>query len=64
MAALVWHYTSVTRMLSQATSGIFSETYNGLESLASLEVAVLKQSWMATIALGINVSTSSVQVPT
>ena len=51
-------------MLSQATGGIFSETYNGLESLASLEVAVLKQSWMATIALGINVSMSSLQVPT
>ena len=49
-------------MLSQATGGIFSETYNGLESLASLEAAVLKQSWMVSIALAINVSISAISV--
>lgn len=56
MSALVWKYRSVTRIISQTTGGLFSDTYNGFESLADLEAEVLKQSWMATIALGINVS--------
>ena len=56
MAALVWNHASMTGILSQATSGLFSETFNGIESLDALEVTVLKQSWMATVALGINVS--------
>ena len=59
MSALVWNHASVTRILSQATDGLFSETYNGVESLAALEATVLKQSWMATVALGINVSIHS-----
>ncbi|KAM5539189.1 hypothetical protein V8D89_007062 [Ganoderma adspersum] len=55
MSALVWNHATVARILSQETGGLFSDTYNEVKSLAALEATVLKQSWMETVALGINI---------
>lgn len=55
MAAFVWNRASVSRIVSEAMDGLFSSTYDRT-SLAVYSQAVLKQSWMATIALGANVS--------
>ena len=39
-----------------ANNGLFSPLYNGGDESAALEYAIHQQSWMVTIALGINVS--------
>ena len=56
MAGLIWNWTSVARIIAEANDGLLSDGYDGRASLLALENAVLKQSWMATIALGVNVS--------
>ena len=55
MAAFLWNRQSATRIVAEATDALFSSTYDGT-GLAAYEKAVLKQSWMATVALGANVS--------
>ena len=56
MASLIWNWRSVSQIIQEADKGIFSETYDRDVSLLRLEKEVLKQSWMATIGMGINVS--------
>ena len=55
MCALVWNRLSVNHILSEATNGLLSPTYDPAESIAALEKAVGKQSWMMTLTAGINV---------
>ncbi len=55
MAAFAWNRESATRIVSEATAGLYSSTYDGKDFDVYSE-AVLKQSWMATVALGSNVS--------
>ncbi|KAM5538841.1 hypothetical protein V8D89_007563 [Ganoderma adspersum] len=54
MAAFAWNRQSATRIVAEATDGLFSSTYDG-KGRAAYEEAVLKQSWMATVALGANI---------
>ncbi|PIL26785.1 hypothetical protein GSI_11121 [Ganoderma sinense ZZ0214-1] len=54
-STIILYTSSALYMAALATGGLFSETFNGIESLAALEATVLKQSWMATVALGINI---------
>ncbi|PIL26072.1 hypothetical protein GSI_11826 [Ganoderma sinense ZZ0214-1] len=54
MAAFAWNRESAVRLVSEATDGLFSSTYDGKGS-ATYSEAVLKQSWMATVALGANI---------
>ena len=57
MAGLVWNWRSVARIVAEVNEGIVSvDGYDGRASLLALEKNVLKQSWMVTIALGVNVS--------
>ncbi|KAM5536545.1 hypothetical protein V8D89_009822 [Ganoderma adspersum] len=55
MAGLVWNWRSVTRIVAEINEGIVSDGYDGRATLLVLEKDVLKQSWMVTIALGINI---------
>ncbi|KAM5536554.1 hypothetical protein V8D89_009831 [Ganoderma adspersum] len=55
MASLIWNWRSVARIIREADEALFSETYDGDASLLALEKVVLRQSWMATIALRINI---------
>ena len=54
MAGLASHVVSVHRLVSQAQAGLLSEAFTTPE-VKAFESDVLKQSWMMTIALGINV---------
>ncbi|KAM5539188.1 hypothetical protein V8D89_007061 [Ganoderma adspersum] len=53
MASLASHVASVDRLVAQAQVGLFSGAYTEAD-VAAFEADVLKQSWMMTIALGIN----------
>ncbi len=55
MAALASHVASVNRLVAQAQTGLFSGEFTTAE-VKAFESDVLKQSWMMTIALFINVS--------
>ncbi|KAM5532362.1 hypothetical protein V8D89_013956 [Ganoderma adspersum] len=55
MAALVWNWWSAYRLTSRATDDLFSPSYDGRGELVALDQATCNQSWVATIALGINV---------
>ncbi|TBU55963.1 hypothetical protein BD310DRAFT_932602 [Dichomitus squalens] len=55
MSVLVWNRLSVSQIMSQATTGITSSTYDADSSTASLERVVGIQSWMMTIAAGTNI---------
>ena len=55
MASLIWNWRSVIQIMRATNEGIASYGYDGDTSLLTLERAVFKQSWMATVALGINV---------
>ena len=48
----------MTRIITEAYDGLLSDGYDGHANLLALEKAVLKQSWMATTALSVNVSLS------
>nr|VWO97453.1 Cytochrome P450 monooxygenase AKT7 (EC (AK-toxin biosynthesis protein 7) [Ganoderma boninense] len=52
---LIWNWASVARIIREANEGIFAETYDGDASLLFLEDAVLKQSWMMTVGLAVNI---------
>ena len=54
MASLASHVASVDRLVSHAQAGLFSGAYIEAD-VSAFEADVLKQSWMMTIALGINV---------
>ena len=56
LAAEIWHITSVDTYVSGANAGLFVASY-GPESYHTFQRDVRKQSWMLTVALGINVST-------
>ncbi|KAM5536547.1 hypothetical protein V8D89_009824 [Ganoderma adspersum] len=55
MASLVWNWRSMIQIICGANEGIVSDSYDGDASLLAFEKVVFKQSWMATIALGINI---------
>ncbi|PIL36320.1 hypothetical protein GSI_00008 [Ganoderma sinense ZZ0214-1] len=54
MAALVWNQSSSNRIVTRATSGLFSPSYDGRAGIATFQDAVLAQSWMLTIAAVLN----------
>ena len=56
MAGIIWNWRSVTRIITEARDGLLSDGYDGHASFLALEKAVLKQSWMVTTALSVNVS--------
>lgn len=56
MAGIIWNWASVSRIVSGVNEGILLDGYDGRADLLVLESAVVKQSWMVTVALGINVS--------
>ena len=58
MAALASHVVSVDRLVAQARAGLLSEAFITAE-VKAFESDVLKQSWMMTIALIMNVSWAS-----
>ncbi|PIL26784.1 hypothetical protein GSI_11120 [Ganoderma sinense ZZ0214-1] len=53
MASLASHVGSVNRLAAQAQAGLFSDAYTNAD-VDAFEADVLKQSWMMTIALGLN----------
>ena len=55
MGALIWNVVATRRIVSDATEGLSSGTYDGQESLAAFENAVYAQSWMITLTLAANV---------
>ena len=61
MAALASHVASVDRLVAQARAGLLSEAFTTAE-IEDFESDVLRQSWMMTIALIINVSLVSVRL--
>ncbi|KAI1792562.1 hypothetical protein LXA43DRAFT_887340 [Ganoderma leucocontextum] len=54
MAAEIWHISSIDAYVSGANHGLFAASY-GQEGHHIFERDVEKQSWMLTVALGINV---------
>ena len=54
MTSLASHIASVNRLVTQAQSGFLSDTFTAVD-VASYEADVLKQSWMMTVAIGVNV---------
>ncbi|KAM5540700.1 hypothetical protein V8D89_005731 [Ganoderma adspersum] len=54
MAAEIWHVSSIDAYVSGASRGLFSASY-GPDGYDAFERDVGKQSWMLTVALGINV---------
>ncbi|KAM5542746.1 hypothetical protein V8D89_003707 [Ganoderma adspersum] len=54
MAALASHVVSVDRIVTKAQAGLFSEAFTTAD-VKAFESDVLKQSWMMTIALAIDV---------
>lgn len=55
MAALASHISSVSQLVAKAQAGLFSDAYTNAE-VEAFQSGVLKQSWMMTAALTINVS--------
>ncbi|KAI1789897.1 hypothetical protein LXA43DRAFT_545702 [Ganoderma leucocontextum] len=53
MASLACHITSVNHLVSQAQAGLFSDAYTDA-AVEAFERDILKESWMMTFALGIN----------
>ncbi|KAM5536533.1 hypothetical protein V8D89_009810, partial [Ganoderma adspersum] len=54
MAGLVWNWASLARIVSEANEGVLRDGYDGNAGLLALENAVLRQSWMVSVALAIN----------
>ncbi|PIL36459.1 hypothetical protein GSI_00148 [Ganoderma sinense ZZ0214-1] len=54
MAAEIWHISSIDTYVSGASLGLFSASY-GQDGYDAFARDVEKQSWMLTVALGINV---------
>ena len=57
LAAEIWHISSIDTYVSGANAGLFAASY-GPDSQHTFQREVEKQSWMLTIALGINASPS------
>ena len=55
MAALVWSWSIRSSSISKAFAGLYSPSYNGVDVNIVLH-AMNQQSWMLTIAFGLNVS--------
>ncbi|TBU43696.1 hypothetical protein BD309DRAFT_863762 [Dichomitus squalens] len=55
MSAIIWSWTSVQRIIREANNGLYSDSYNGHDSLAALKAAAYRQSWMVTVPLGVNI---------
>ena len=55
MAALVWSLSSTSQLISRASAGIFSPSYDGRQETSTFKQVVHKQSWMLMYALGMNV---------
>ena len=56
IAALVWQRSQVHRLVSGATNGLFSLSYDGEREMAVFGDLMRKQSWMAVISLEMSVS--------
>ena len=56
MAALIWSWSNANRLVSNANNGLFSPSYDGRDDVLAFERALHQQSWMMTVALGVNVS--------
>ncbi len=54
MSSLASHIISVNRLVTHAQAGLFSDAYTTADT-DTFEADVLRQSWMMTMALGINV---------
>ncbi|KAM5542712.1 hypothetical protein V8D89_003673 [Ganoderma adspersum] len=54
MGALIWAWSSGNRLISGATDGLFSPTYDGRDMAAFIH-RVHQQSWMMTITLAVNI---------
>ncbi|PIL30644.1 hypothetical protein GSI_07346 [Ganoderma sinense ZZ0214-1] len=54
MAAFIWAWSNAHRLVSRANQGLFSPTYDGRGDLAAFNHALRQQSWMMTVALGVN----------
>ncbi|TBU21491.1 hypothetical protein BD311DRAFT_772049 [Dichomitus squalens] len=54
MSTLIWNWSIIERLLSEANSGLFSDTYDAHESLAAFQNALHRQSTTASFALGAN----------
>ncbi|TBU40858.1 hypothetical protein BD309DRAFT_869457, partial [Dichomitus squalens] len=55
MSSLIWNWMSIKNIVWEATTGLYSDTYDGRESHAAFKKAVYGQSVMVTVALGINI---------
>ncbi len=62
IAVEIWHISSINAYVSGASRGLSSPAY-GLEGHRTFEREVKKQSWMLTVALGINVSPPRLNIP-
>ncbi len=60
IAALVWNRSQANHLVLGATSGLSSVSYDGHQEMAAFEDTVRKQSWMAVIALVLNVRATTV----
>ena len=57
MSALILNWSTTARLLSEANNGLFSDAYDGRESLAAFQNSLHMQSTIASFALGANVNT-------
>ena len=57
MVALIWSWKNRNYFVERANDGLFrvSPLYDGAADSAALKYAIHQQSWMVTIALGLNV---------
>ncbi|PIL36321.1 hypothetical protein GSI_00009 [Ganoderma sinense ZZ0214-1] len=54
MAALIWNQSSSDRLVTRATNGLFSPSYDGRGDVAVFQDVVSRQSWMLTVVTIIN----------
>ena len=55
VAALMWNRSQAHHLVLGATNRGLSPSYDGYQDIAAFEDAVRKQSWMAAVALEVNV---------
>ena len=61
-SSLIWNWSTMRHVVVEANDGLFSDGFNGPESLATYQKAVHVQSTIATASLLINVSMSTGKV--
>ncbi|KAI1783405.1 hypothetical protein LXA43DRAFT_1132551, partial [Ganoderma leucocontextum] len=54
MAALIWAWSNGNNLIAKAKDGLFSPSYDARDDIAAFEHAIQQQSWMLTIAAGVN----------